>query len=849
MSLFKTKEWWRTVCGAQETFDGRCLLVTPLFGEEKKDAIVVGSHDGYLRIYSPSSQWIEETRSPSGYKSTDTMLETQIGDCIVDIKAGKFVSGSQDLRLAILTSSKLLVYNAILIDGSTEYGDRCDLKVAYEHSLPRHPASLTTGPFGGVRGRDFLCVQCLDGTLFFYEQEVFVFSQVLKNRLLPEPIVYIARNDLFVTASTSWFLECYRYDYRFLHHHHHRQRQWQRERRPIPADSHEPDWRYNIGEAILDIQAVTLSSFEAGIVVLGERHLYCLKDNCTSVKYAKRLEYKPLCFRAYVIEPDGKLMVLVIADTSTLMIYEGTRLKWSAQLPFAPVTVARAQLQHLDGAIMALSEEGRLEACYLGSEPGLFIAPPLHSRRYDYAAAEQQLADLRALLKRKKSSEDRANDATLDAELIIAVNVSPEDSARSSNGDRSNRNDQNDRQDGQSNRLHAEWLTTLRDVQVCIDVRKPLIATDTFCAISNLHDRHSIETRIHVDGDLPAIACEIDVIVSYRRDTEDGNLRTVRKTSQLPLKMMLQSCPPENVTTFTTVLKGDDHQPLLGLARLFPEFTGDRTQTGQKQNWTALGLRYTRNGQGVTIVSGNASNRYRVQSNDGLSTTLVVRQLIDRLADRKYGNLSGTIGQDHLRLMHSRIEAHYNARRKIDGITNAIGLLTIQLRNIEKKMLRAVRERNTGSSLSDTGLPFLFESTYRAILERLEDLVEARAERERAGHELYCSARLLLLILRMNTNEEKYATIEAAIGFEPRPCDKLDWEEIADAALATILRSVTKNPGTTETKSITWNSITPFASVKELAKLKKRLGHAIERLDEAKGSDIAEIEPNDLASS
>lgn len=38
-------------------------------------------------------------------------------------------------------------------------------------------------------------------------------------------------------------------------------------------------------------------------------------------------------------------MVVVIADTSTLMIYEGTTLKWSAQLPFAPVTVGRAQLQ------------------------------------------------------------------------------------------------------------------------------------------------------------------------------------------------------------------------------------------------------------------------------------------------------------------------------------------------------------------------------------------------------------------------------------------------------------------------------------------------------------------------
>lgn len=44
-------------------------------------------------------------------------------------------------------------------------------------------------------------------------------------------------------------------------------------------------------------------------------------------------------------EPDGKLMVLVIADTNTLIVYEGSTIKWSAQLPFAPVTAARVQLQ------------------------------------------------------------------------------------------------------------------------------------------------------------------------------------------------------------------------------------------------------------------------------------------------------------------------------------------------------------------------------------------------------------------------------------------------------------------------------------------------------------------------
>lgn len=63
----------------------------------------------------------------------------------------------------------------------------------------------------------------------------------------------------------------------------------------------EPDWSYNIGEAVLDIDAVTLSSFEVGILILGEKNLYCLKDNCVTLKYAKRLEYKALCFQAYVI--------------------------------------------------------------------------------------------------------------------------------------------------------------------------------------------------------------------------------------------------------------------------------------------------------------------------------------------------------------------------------------------------------------------------------------------------------------------------------------------------------------------------------------------------------------------
>lgn len=45
--------------------------------------------------------------------------------------------------------------------------------------------------------------------------------------------------------------------------------------------------------------------------------------------------------------------------------------------------------------------------------------------------------------------------------------------------------------------------------------------------------------------------------------------------------------------------------------------------------------------------------------------------------------------------------------------------------------------------------------------------------RERAGHELRCSVELLLLVTRWNASDEKYEALRAAIGFEPRPSDRL----------------------------------------------------------------------------
>ena len=85
--------------------------------------------------------------------------------------------------------------------------------------------------------------------------------------------------------------------------------------------------------------------------------------------------------------------------------------------------------QHLHGVIVILSADGRLEACYLGSEPSLFVAPPLHPRGYDYAAAERELSELRAAVSSKskqtgeigRSSIAPIIDDKLDSRLLSIV--------------------------------------------------------------------------------------------------------------------------------------------------------------------------------------------------------------------------------------------------------------------------------------------------------------------------------------------------------------------------------------------------------------------------------------------
>ena len=101
-----------------------------------------------------------------------------------------------------------------------------------------------------MKGRDYLAVLSLDGTLAIFEQETHTFSRFLPGLLVPGPLSYVARSDSFVVAASSYSLESFKYQaLATAGDPGGREGQDLSSGRRIAAD-----WRFEVGEAVLQLQ-------------------------------------------------------------------------------------------------------------------------------------------------------------------------------------------------------------------------------------------------------------------------------------------------------------------------------------------------------------------------------------------------------------------------------------------------------------------------------------------------------------------------------------------------------------------------------------------------------------------
>ncbi|XP_050093992.1 protein PTHB1 [Anopheles aquasalis] len=707
MSLFKVRNWWKTQCPTVEpSYDSFSLHCARLCLEEgEKDSIVVGCHSGQLCIYQPSGQRNElpdldaETEGhpanqrlqgdafENHFQPSDVLLEVMLPLPVIGVSSGKFTTASRNdprQQLAVLHPMRLCIFQIVTVEGIAEHGDYTKLVPLYDHALAKPAFSFCQGPFGGVKGREFLCVQHLDSSLRFFEQDGISYERMLAtDRHLPSPVRYVVRTDCFVTVAPSWVLECYRYQ--------------DIAEAQEALRRHDPIWSLCVGEYALDLSVHQISSTESVIVVLGENNLLCVSDT-GKVRFIKKLDYSPICFHAFVVgwywEPGARLLLTVVSESGSLLIYENDQIVWSAQLPEIPVALGRANVSGLPGALVTLDQTGSLTIGYLGSEPELFKVPALNLVPLELDRCQRELLALEREIRAGVDPSDAsiANAATeRDVTLELAIdscipcthptNIStsgaPLEMCRLSVTVRVSLN------------LEMLQLTVALDPSVRC-TKESFLFRDVLANSTELFE-------VWLYPYEAATPASLAVTVSCSYTNKQSITRVLQRTVSLPLQLFVKACPASKEANHKITLTASSSALAAvgtGLNPLFPEFCNPE---GGSQ--TALGLQSLVDGRRVTIVAAKNTNRFRIQSDELALLPLVLECLLKRLNPEPGRTPKGrppiTVNiVPPVSELANHFRIHHDLRRELKHLETELEIATGQMRLFERRFVVKLQDRS-----------------------------------------------------------------------------------------------------------------------------------------------------------
>lgn len=329
MSLFQAREWWSFTPDQDQNQDPDSPQATSIVLDSfatvtggQSDVLVTGSLSGVLRLLSPFVDEDQTTDGTRTWSAANLLLESQLAGPILQVATGNlsssglvlsqsvnvlstysFTRRSSDPKILVLHPRLVSVYNVAVQRGKSQESDGFQLQLQYQHKLSRSAHCALVGNFG--RGKkDFICVQSLDGTINFFEQESYAFSRFLPDFLLPGPIAYNDRTDSLITVSSSYQLESFRYQALAV------AGEQPRSKATDDISSGKklsPDWKLGLGEATSDIQVISSGKrdFPSTIVCICSKLIWAVHDTGTVI-FMKKLDYIPISCHVFKSSRDKK---------------------------------------------------------------------------------------------------------------------------------------------------------------------------------------------------------------------------------------------------------------------------------------------------------------------------------------------------------------------------------------------------------------------------------------------------------------------------------------------------------------------------------------------------------------
>ncbi|KAG6450044.1 hypothetical protein O3G_MSEX006378 [Manduca sexta] len=740
MSIFKVKEWWSNEklqnnvpnAGIQNI---DCLAVDKFIGHSESDCILVGE-GRQIKIYKPN---VEQDVS-------QTLLETELNDSVIQIGTGKFISGVEDRQIIVLHPRSYAIYHLRQKEGHTDAGEQNSLDQILNHSLNRKSYSLTYGSFGNIRSRDFICVQALDGSLSFFDQDTFLFLCTFNDIIIPTPVAYIANCDSFVISKSTWVLEVYSY-----------QQLREFSELNLKHKKHIPQWFYNAGEEISRIQVIQSSSNFSSIVALGERHLYCFQDNGL-MKYMIKFDFIPICISAYLIgwyyEPTARLLVMVASEDSKLFIYESTTLLWSCDLLYPPVSITRCYLKGLPGGLVTLSRNSKITVCYLGTEPDLNSnASLLINEPFDPQQVQEELEVVEEELQKILESEDPDHGFSL-IDQIININADVGKPV------------QNLFQEfTKEEALHLlmcpiiVMLTCndpkqIQSIQINYDCFSPFTCSESTVCLDGVNGTEIIETQVFLTSDADISDTRVKILFTIINPT--GKIAVLTRQVLLPLSLY---CKPVLEVSNNCQLKlfVKSNQSCVQFTQIFTDFTEEElTKLCGSSDVITFEYRSTKKIAKIRL----SENQYIMEADNFTEITTMLDHLLLRLTDHykrmgvKDFSFQLVYDQEFIKSLLQKflksIETHAKERVKLNSLEEELEVLQRQFTLVQKKLLVQYGSLPPGDC---DALEFLMRDTHKRIINTVYEIIQCKETVCRAGSTLTTIGQLVIYLLKHATRD------------------------------------------------------------------------------------------------